>query len=330
MVRPSHLGRVRRLRRSLPVDMASHARTSFHREGRSAEAAAQSQQSDRAPRCFGLTGAGAGFRLATGKAFDPEPLLTKPPAEESNGDGALRILGTGVGFFLAAVILTASVIFFRVDRPILWPPPPETTVKVGYWILGTFFAALLLGLVLLAANIIAVLAGRITPWRFWGGLLQVLIMVAITLGAIKLAVSAFYWPWAKASALYTVGRPSEAVRLKASAALLRDRWSESVRESLEKLARDEDPSKRFAANWVLASAGRENTLDTIIETALLLPDKDAIDTTRPVHDRGYAREEALQLLNDITSDDWESIEEIEEAAGLHSFQWHPETGRYSL
>jgi len=254
-------------------------------------------------------------------------LSAQPPAQRPRG-AVSRVLGTGIGFFLAAAILMESIFLFRADDPILWSPPPDITSTVAYGVLGTLFAAALIGVVWLATCVVAVLGGR-RPLSWLGnGLLQVLIMAAITGGGLVISLRAFYWPWAVASALYTVENEPERWRLPACRDLLVDRWGEDVKTALEKIAHGSSPSQRLAAQWIMASTGDKAALAAMLVSARELPAAQAGSPETP----GCTRADALWLLNAIVEGDWADLGALEASAGarLARLKWDGQSGRYRL
>lgn len=247
--------------------------------------------------------------------------------------GVSPVLGTGVGFFIAAAILTASVFLLRPDNPILWPPPRHITITAAWCLFGTLFLGGLWGVIWVVYDLVAVMAGRRDFAGLRSALLQFLIMAAIALGGVAISLRAFYWPWAKASALYTLGESAEPWRIAACGKLLSERWDGQIEQAVTRMARSPGEPQWLAAQWVIASTGERAALAAFVAEAKRLPEGGAADSDGGAQGgQRYTKADALWLLSRIVEGEWATIDELEAAAGarLEGLEWDGEAGRYRL
>ncbi|MHC4713550.1 MAG: hypothetical protein ACYTAN_09825 [Planctomycetota bacterium] len=238
------------------------------------------------------------------------------------------ILGPAVGFFAAALILLASIIFLRTDRPILWPPDRAALLTAAYCVFGTAFAAALVALVWLASYVIAVLMKRRT-WRDLGNaLLSLLIMLALLVAAIEVSLKAFYWPWASASVVYTARSNPEKWRLPACAQIVAAGKDGTLVGNLSEGVDDLPPATQAAVNYVLAAAGDKAALAGLITVAEGLPESSPYDVSdqTPISDRA----DVLFLVRQLVGPDLESLQQLASESGvdLSALEWDGAARRY--
>ncbi len=250
----------------------------------------------------------------------------------AQGEGTKKrtwfILGPALGFFAAALILLACIIFLRTDRPILWPPDRSALLTAAYCVFGTAFAGALVALVWLASFVIAVLMKRRT-WRDLGNaLLSLLIMLALLVAAIEVSLKAFYWPWASASVVHTVRSNPEKWRLPACARIVAAGKDGTLAGKLSEDLDDLPPETRAAVNYVLAAAGDREALAALMDVAEDLPEGSAGDVSdqTPISDRA----DVLFLVRQIVNPDLESLRQLaaEGGADLSALKWDGTARRY--
>ena len=247
--------------------------------------------------------------------------------------GVSPVLGTGVGFFIAAAILMASIFLLNADNPILWPPPRDLTITAAWCLFGTLFLGALWGFLWVVYDLVAVMAGRQTLAQVRRTLLQFLIMAAIALGGVAISLRAFYWPWAQASALYTLEESAEPWRIATCGELLASRWDGQIEQAVTRMALSPDEPQWLAAQWVIASTGDRGALGVFVAEAKWLPEGGPAETDGAAQGaERYTRADALWLLGRIVEGEWATIDELEAAAGarLERLEWDSTTGRYRL
>jgi len=257
------------------------------------------------------------------------PLSVKRPVERLST--ASRVAGAAIGLPIAGVVLLVSVFLFRMDSPILWPPPGETVLKVFYGLVGTAFLVALLAMVWLAVCIVAALAGRSSWQTVTNSLVQILITTALVVGSVWVSLTVFYWPWAVECAVWTVeaNPPPAKWRLLSSARLLAARSADEWKGRL--VETDEDQLEvRVAICFARARTGEREALMRFVELAMQLPPGEGLPD-EPEKTPISKRDDALWLFGKITDGRYETLEDfaggIGEASG--GLAWDARTGRYT-
>ncbi len=242
------------------------------------------------------------------------------------------VLAGGLGFLASALILLVSIIVFRPDRPILWPPSSRMLYLIAHAIFGTLLSVLLIGLIYLTILLIAVLAGRMTLGDLVRRLLPPAIFIAMVAATIELSLVAFYWPWAVASATETVLAPPEKWRLISCAEVLADHSNRRSDSRLIHALHASPPPVRASVAYALAAAGDRDALLVLVEIASLLPDEPPPAGIPPNETGVSSSADALYLLGRLTEETFDSIEDLDDrlGPGLSTLRWDPESHLWSI
>jgi hypothetical protein len=163
-------------------------------------------------------------------------------------------------------------------------------------------------------------------------MLQALIVVVMTGAGIRVALSAFYWPWALASAVQTVHSNPPKWRLVSCGRLLADRWSDEVDAALTEGIESRTEEVQAAVAYVLAGTGEKSALVRLVHIAQSMPSVSAETPAEPaIEERGISsQEDVLWLVAGLTDTEYGSLAEFtgQEGADLAALVWDPRKGRY--
>lgn len=227
----------------------------------------------------------------------------------------------GVALLVSGGVLLFSILAFKAEKPVDWPPLTRGFYIAAYGVMGTAFIALLWGLVYLTVLLIAAFAGR-SSWRQLGHtLLAAVLAVSIVAVSMAVALEAFYWPWAVASAVGTIRSKPGTKELRQCADLLASRWSVEIEEGLRFGLEGKPPEVQVAVAYAFAASGEKEALQRLVAAAEELPDDEAAMT----------REDVLELLQHLTGREYGSLEDFKQQAGkdLSNLSWNPQTQRYA-
>jgi len=203
-----------------------------------------------------------------------------------------------------------SLVLFRADKPILWPPSSTKIVEAVWAVLGTIAMIAVFLLVYLAVSILAAWKGRDT----WRGFRDRVITAAVTLAVVitSLAVSlhVFYWPWARASAVHTVVLNGDKWRLVECAATIADHRDDAAAMKLQDALSGPSAPVRVAAAYALAAMGDKEDLRRLIAVAHDLPDKRPDGEPASRDNNVAGREDLVWLSKTLTDADAATFDDL--------------------
>ena len=225
-----------------------------------------SHDSDEASAADGASSAGA--EGAAPETDAPERFAR----EDAERRGRRRRLLAGVTALLfAAAVILASLFVFRTDRPALWPPVSRFLYVFAFAVGAGGLTIAFYMFVFLVASLAAAWLGK-TTWRdFRDQAIAVAATVAIIVSTISISLKAFYWPWAAASASYTILADAEKWRIIAAAETLADHPHAASEASIRRGLSSPTPGVRAAAAYALAAAGEKTYLKRLANIASDLP-----------------------------------------------------------
>jgi hypothetical protein len=245
-------------------------------------------------------------------------------------------MGVGVGFLTAAAILLTSIFLFDKKHPVVWPPDPSLSATAAYIVIGTALTALLIAIVWLSTYIIAILVKRST-WRDLGrAILAAAIASAMIFGGVQLSLSAFYWPWARASALATITGAPEKWRIVICARLLAAHGGSATTAALEDAAREAGVAGRSAALFGLAASGDKKALAALAalggELAPASSWTERMDEEIEIDEETVVstRDDVLWLINALTEEEYASLDDFAARADddMAKLTWDAQRGVY--
>ena len=235
----------------------------------------------------------------------------------------------GAGLVLAALIMLSSLVFFRADKPILWPPSSNTIVEVVYGVLGTIAMIAALLLVYLAVAVLAAWKGRDTWKGFRDRVITAVVTLAVVVTSLAVSLHVFYWPWARASAVHTVLLNGEKWRLVQCAATIADHRDEAAAKALEDALPGPSAPVRAAAAYALAATGDKENLRRLITVAEDLPDKRPDGEPISRDNNVSSREDLVWLSKELTDADAATFDDLARWVSSYSrISWDHQAGRF--
>ena len=233
---------------------------------------------------------------------------------------------------LAAATMLVSLLLFREDQPITWPPSSPRLHAAAFMIVGVGAIAAMLFLFYLAISLLAIMFGR-RGWReFLDSVVFLALAVAVIASAASISLKVFYWPWARASAVRTILSNDAKWRLLESSSTLADRFDDTALSALRAGLSDPSPSVQAASAYALAASGRKQYLDRLLAVASRLPESRP-DGSPPSNDNNISsREDVVFLFNSLCDAEGSTPEQL--SAWLHSsissLEWDRSSARYII
>jgi len=259
-------------------------------------------------------------------------VLSQEPVEEGVAYRRGLKLTVAAGLTIAAVVMLLSILFLRSDRPVLWPPASKALYSTAFVVVGTALMLAVYAALYLVINLVAAALGK-RPWREFLDRV-VFFAVALVVVGVSLSVStkAFYWPWAKASALETILSNRAKWRIAASAETLAAHWDTKVEAALETGLSDRQAAVRANAAYALAAAGRKEYLHAFAEAASAMLAQRA-DGAEPTGDNDVASQaDAVWLVARLADSNAATLAEFDQwlAREEGSLRWDAAKKRYLL
>ena len=235
----------------------------------------------------------------------------------------------GLGLLVAAAIMLSGLVFFREDRPVLWPPASATLYSAAFAVAGTAAMAAMTLLVYVTVSIIAVLAGR-QGWReFLSKVVLVAAAAVVVVASISVSLKVFYWPWARASAVKTILSNEAKWRLEDSADTLADHWDPQVAEAITAGLSSPSPPVQAAAAYTIAARGEKAYLARLVEIAYKLPAERSDGETPLAENNITSQRDVAWLIKEISGLDAPSMTELTVLISRSGdLVWDARAGRY--
>lgn len=235
-----------------------------------------------------------------------------------------------LGISLSAVLMLASLLIFREDRPILWPPASARLHAAAFMIVGVGATVVMLLIFYVAVSLLAVMIGR----RGWRDFLDNVVFIALTIAVIaagaSISLKVFYWPWARASAVKTILSNDAKWRLLESSATLADRFDDDALSSLRAGLSDPLPSVQAASAYALAASGRKPYLERLLALSSQLPESRG-DGAPPSKDNNISsRQDVVFLFKPLCDAEGSTLEDLAEwlRPRMSILTWDEAAARY--
>jgi fumarate reductase subunit C len=214
--------------------------------------------------------------------------------------------------------MLAGLVFFRADRPILWPPSSTRIVEAVWAVLGTVAMIAVFLLIYLVVAVLAAWKGRDT-WRgFRDRVLTAVVTLAVVITSLAVSLHVFYWPWARASAVHTVVLNGEKWRLVECAATIADHRDDAAAKTLQDALSGPSAPVRAAAAYALAPMGDQDDLRRLISAAEDLPDKRPDGEPVSRDNNVASREDLVWLSKKLTDADAATFDDLARWVSSHS------------
>jgi len=237
--------------------------------------------------------------------------LTKEAGIAQFGPGRRWAAWTlGLGLLVAAAIMLLGLVFFREDRPVLWPPASARLYAAAFAAAGTVAMAAMILLVYVAVSIIAILAGRQRWKEFLSRVVLVAAAAAVVAASISVSLKAFYWPWARASSVKTILSNEAKWRLEESADTLADHWDSEIADAIKAGLSSPSAPVQAAAAYTLAARGDKTYLARLVEIAYKLPVERSDGETPSAENNITSQPDVTWLVKEISGLDAPSIAEL--------------------